>query len=412
MAIALSAAAADLARSGKLSPESVELLRAASRTFLADDPQPRPPIDVEAERVEVTVSAEMQQLSGAAIIPIRHWALLVGSSTHRNMAYGEGCGIRRGLLPSPGSGFMPRTPTSIERTIHFFAATARPSEGRPAVIDLPAAIAAVEAMPFDAASRYLDVEGGDALRLWVDRTRHPIRARLARIRKRDLPQVEDHGTLTPLSIPRTSGLAESIHFVLFPQNVVGCEFNFYGPRPSRIAQYLTTKAPVGGDFFLAPLLRKDVTEQLAHLGELRAMHIKTRASYSATLRQMDPGIGQALDTLAERGNAEVVEVVLKAPRSRRMPGLKHNLIAFVKRVAARDESRTEMGRFTISGVSDETGRIEEVDVLSDFLIARREMARVGANTRAVQSDSAYQAIENAHHELRRDLLDAAGIAPD
>ncbi|HEX9242080.1 MAG TPA: hypothetical protein VF875_06510 [Anaeromyxobacter sp.] len=245
--------------------------------------------------------------------------------------------------------------------------------------------------------------------MWVDGPKH---AKLARIRKRDLPQVEDHGKLNPLAIPRTSGLAEQIHFVLFPQNIVGCEFNFYGPRPSRISQYLTTKAPVGGAFDLAPLLRRDVSEQLAHLGELRAMHIKTRSSYSATLRQMDAGIGAALDALAERGNADVVEVILKAPRSRRRPGLKHNLINFVKRVAARDESRTEMRRFTVSGVSDESGKIQEVDVLSDFLIARREMARVGANTRAVQSDSAYQAIENAHHELRRDLLDAAGLAPD
>ncbi len=67
-------AVADLARTGKLSPEVVEMLRAAARAFLADDLQPRPPIDVEAERVEVaptTATEASEQHPDAAIIPIR-----------------------------------------------------------------------------------------------------------------------------------------------------------------------------------------------------------------------------------------------------------------------------------------------------------------------------------------------------
>lgn len=48
-------AAADLARSGVLSPEVAELLRDACRAFLADDLQPRPPLDAEADRVEVVL---------------------------------------------------------------------------------------------------------------------------------------------------------------------------------------------------------------------------------------------------------------------------------------------------------------------------------------------------------------------
>lgn len=68
------AAVADLARMGKLSPEVVETLRAACRALLADDLQPRPPLDVEAERVEVAAAPEPQSAgsaSGAAVIPIR-----------------------------------------------------------------------------------------------------------------------------------------------------------------------------------------------------------------------------------------------------------------------------------------------------------------------------------------------------
>ncbi len=49
------------------------MLRAAARAFLADDLQPRPPIDVEAERVEFAAQEIPEQPSagGAAVIPIR-----------------------------------------------------------------------------------------------------------------------------------------------------------------------------------------------------------------------------------------------------------------------------------------------------------------------------------------------------
>ncbi len=66
-------AVADLARIGKLSPEVVEMLRSACRVFLADDLQPRPPIDVEAERVEVMTAPEPHQQPAAGVavvIPI------------------------------------------------------------------------------------------------------------------------------------------------------------------------------------------------------------------------------------------------------------------------------------------------------------------------------------------------------
>jgi hypothetical protein len=66
-------AAADLARLGGISPEVVQMLKAATRAFWEDDLQPRPDIDVSAERVEVTTGPELQQATtaGAAIIPIR-----------------------------------------------------------------------------------------------------------------------------------------------------------------------------------------------------------------------------------------------------------------------------------------------------------------------------------------------------
>ncbi len=71
--VALSlAAAADLARLGTIPTEVVEMLKAAARAFIADDMRPRPPIDVEAERVEIAVpEISAKQPAGGAVIPIR-----------------------------------------------------------------------------------------------------------------------------------------------------------------------------------------------------------------------------------------------------------------------------------------------------------------------------------------------------
>jgi hypothetical protein len=301
---------------------------------------------------------------------------------------------------------------SVERTIHFFAASPKRQDRSLSHIDLGSALKAVEALPFSNEGRYLELGDGNTLCMWPERARGlPPAARLARIRKRDLPQVEDKGVLSALDIPRSSGLAEQIHFMVFENGIVGCEFNFYGPRPVRVAEYLTTKAPAGGDFYLAPLLRKDVTDQLTALVEIRTLHIKTKASYSGTLKKMDEDLGTALETLAQRGHADVIEVVLRAGRSRKKPALKRNLLAFARKVSDRDDARTEMARFVVRGESGETGRVEEVDVLSDFLIAKKWIATVDDKTRAVSSPSAYAAIYEAYRELKGELHDAAGLKP-
>lgn len=55
--------------------------------------------------------------------------------------------------------------------------------------------------------------------------------------------MEQAGALSDLRIPTHAGLAETIHIVVFPDNIVGADFNFFGPRLSRFSRYLKEKAP-------------------------------------------------------------------------------------------------------------------------------------------------------------------------
>lgn len=302
---------------------------------------------------------------------------------------------------------------TIERTIHFFKVVPRTNrQGASYAVDVPAALRAVSALPFDPGGRYLDEGNGARLCLWPEAGQSPTRARLARVRGGDWPEFEDKGELQALSAPtRTAGLAESIHFAAFADGIVGVEFNFRGPRPSRISHYLMEKAAAqSGRFDLAPLLRLDVTEQLDRLADVRAFSIKTPVSYASVLRKFGDDLPNAIEGLAAYGKADVVDVILR-PQGRKK-ALSHKLLTLAKRVAGLPDSRTEMDRFVIRGVSGQTGRIEEVDVLSDLLVSKKSVLRQDTRTKAVASESAFTAIKEAYAELERDLRDAAGLRSD
>ena len=59
---------------------------------------------------------------------------------------------------------------------------------------------------------------------------------------------------------------------------------------------------------------------------------------------------------------------------------------------------------------NDTGKMDTIDLLKDQLIATRQILRVGERSRAVQADSAFQAIESAYVDLRESLRLAAGLA--
>jgi len=48
--------------------------------------------------------------------------------------------------------------------------------------------------------------------------------------------------LTDLNVQTFEGLVEPVHVVFFRGGLVGVEFNFYGPRPSRLGYYLQKMA--------------------------------------------------------------------------------------------------------------------------------------------------------------------------
>lgn len=299
------------------------------------------------------------------------------------------------------------TPTS-ERKIHFFRAlTPKNTAGRPSALPVSDILDHIETLPCVIGQRYLEQPDSNVLCAWMDSGLHNPRMRLATVRRSGLPMLEDGGTLSPLAIAASAGLYEPIHVCFFPENIVGVEFNFYGPRPSRLPIYMRRTAPNQcPPFSLAPLLRQNVMEQLGRMRELKVVSLKILASYSAQVAEADTDLGAAFEAARRVGESEVVQLVLQpAPYHRRT--MSQRALGAVRRLAERLDLRDNALAFTVTGLDEASGHLEEIDILSDELVATKKIIRMDPRTRALDDGAAYAAIEEAFQEMEAELRAAA-----
>ena len=136
-----------------------------------------------------------------------------------------------------------RRPPQVERKIYFYRVDAGQDAGaRPLQFDPRAVLRHIEDLGWEPQGRYMLDADDNALCCWIDRMRAPQRLRFGVSRRSGLPLLERDGRVGPLNIAADAGLAELVHVVFFPDNIVGSEFNFYGPRVPRLRSYFEEKA--------------------------------------------------------------------------------------------------------------------------------------------------------------------------
>lgn len=297
-----------------------------------------------------------------------------------------------------------------ERKIYFYQVDAGlDGGGGPLAFNPVPVLRHLDGLPFTADGRYWDTSDGHDTCCWIDVIGPRARIRFGNVRRSGLPQVERHGEIGPLGIPTTAGLLEQVHVVFFGHNIVGSEFNFYGPRLSKLSRYIGQKAngtcpPVNFE----PLLRQDVIEQIDRLEDIRLLQLKIHASYADVVAEADQDLGSAFEAAARAGEAEELEIILR-PRAHSRQALSTRLLQTVKRLAHSPGLRQESTHFLIRGYDSEVGRVETVDILRDHLISKKRIILQNERTRALDSGSAYHAIEEAYDELRDELRSAARV---
>lgn len=300
---------------------------------------------------------------------------------------------------------------TLERKILFYRAhTGTNTAGEPRRVDMRPTLARIEALPFESGGRYLEVEQGQFLACWPQGTPRPPRAMLGRVRRLGLPQIERGGRFHQLRIQPTDGLVEAIHVVFFPNNIVGADFNFYGPRLSALGRYIDERAG-GPPIEFHPLLRQDIAEQLRKLGELRLMRLRARRSIVDVIRQRDRSLADTFDALGDLGGTDDIEVVIRSGRHSRHP-LAQRVVGMVQRLAGMEEVRNQASSFVVRGKNEETGSIEEVDILREHFMLSKQIVRLHERGRALDPESAFAVITNAYAELRDDLEAAVAVQAD
>ena len=309
---------------------------------------------------------------------------------------------------------MPRrraTPRpQVERKIYFYRVDAgQDAAGRPVAFNPASTLAHLDGLAFTDDGRYWDSGDGNVTCCWIDSASSHGRLRVGNVRRSGLPQVERRGAIEPLAIPQAAGLVEQVHVVFFPNHIVGAEFNFYGPRLSRLERYFAIRADgVCPPVRFEPLLRQDVTEQLNRLGDLRLFHLKIHASYANVIAEADEDLGSAFKAAARAGQAEELEIILR-PQAHSRGILSEGLLQTARWLGRRRDLREEASRFIVKGLDSQIDRVDEVDILKDQLISRKRIVLDDKRTRALDSESAYAAIEESYTELRAELTAAAGV---
>lgn len=300
-----------------------------------------------------------------------------------------------------------RSGGTITRKIHFFEVIPqRPGE----VVDVPSLVAQVDSLTWETTSpRYWDQPSGDTIGLWTHGV-DPRMFSLANVRRSALPRAEQNGRLSDLALEAGAGLHEPIHMRVFDSGIIGVEYNFYGPRPSRLPFYFSHALSGAPSFSLEPLLRRDVQRRLAQLDEIRLFELQVRFSYVDTIGRYNKKLGEALKSAGEAAGAQVVGVVARPERRGRSP-LRAGWKEVTRRIAGLPDLRENALEFNVKGSNGVTGKVDTLNLLEDFLLSSQEVFKLGASSRAVDPDSAFAAIDAAYSELEAELLGARSLPP-
>ncbi len=298
----------------------------------------------------------------------------------------------------------------VERKIHFYLANAGQEEfGSLLPFDPDPVLERIDAIPKNSPQRRLQRADNKSTYCWVDRRDAPQRIRVATIRRSGYPFVERLGDLSPLGVPEDSGLADPIHVVFFDNNVVGADYNFYGPRLGSLEHYFRSKADgtCPRELRFETLMDPDAAERLERFRELRVLDLKVRPSDAEVRSQLSEGLGGGFDASDAMGSVGEVGILLK-PEPYSRESIPRRILDFARRMSRNENFLNNSNRFRAKGV-DESGDVEVVDILNDQLVVNKKMIREDPQSRALVKESVYAAIEESYEELENKIERAVSI---
>jgi len=301
-------------------------------------------------------------------------------------------------------------PGQLMRNIHFFRADCGTDEfDEPIAFEPRRMLEHIDGLQFVPGERYFELD--DTIYcVWVDKASAPARMRFAIVRREGLPFVEEGGQLAALNIADNAGLVDQIHVQFFPHNIVGFDFNSYGPRLPRLATYLKERGgPNHQEVVFEPLARRDVLDVLNGFDGIRIFDFRVRRADIDLVAEADATLADALRAQAKLSDADEFEVILRPKAYSRDVDLGERAFDMVRELVK------HQGVVDVAQIFRVQGRIEgspsePLNVLDERLVSEQLIAKIPGRGRALDSASVYSAIRDAEKDLRDLLRSAVSIA--
>lgn len=256
----------------------------------------------------------------------------------------------------------------------------------------------------DLSRAYMQLEQDDVARAWVDELQNfPLKLKFGVTRRNGLPPTERAGVLTDLNLRPDEGLSELVHCVFYNNSVVGFEFNFYGPRPAKLSAYILEKTQRNTKF--VSLINREAAEQLGRYETLSHLNIKVKSSIIDEIRQANETVAGLLENIADYNGIENIELKIGS-KTRTSESLDGRILRGLRSFYRNFTNWSDVKKMTVKGIEEQTGRNIEMDLLSEHLMSKQQVIKVGERSRAIQSESAYRAIENAATELQDQIRES------
>ena len=289
----------------------------------------------------------------------------------------------------------------INKKIHFYRLFMK-KEGK--IVDPSTVFSGINQIPFANDERYYNLENGNKWAMYIDSIANPINAKMGTRRENELPTVECAGNMTLLNIPPKSGLYEPTHFTLFPNQVIGVEYNHYGPRISSLKWYIPRKIPdIIDEVVILPLMRTDVLDSINDIGEIKSFEFAAQRNMGQLIEELDVNLSSAFNALKDTSDSEMIEVVMKSARySKNKMDLP--LMSKLGKWLGKTEVSENVDKLKLRARDINLNEYKDFDLLQEYIMGEKQVITIDETHRTVNSNAMYAAIYQAYRDCKPEII--------
>jgi len=306
-------------------------------------------------------------------------------------------------------------PSTLTRSIHFFQFDAGlDNDGNERELSIHKLVKAIRelnkkdnANPSNIDKESYWTSDSETYCAWVEKKEKGQRRKLifAKIKRHAFPLQEINFELKGLNLPKGAGIAELIHIVLFPNNIIGFDYNADGPRIHKFREYLNVKLKNQLDgVALNALLRKAVEDQLKNLSRISLFKIKLKPSFAKKVEKANISLFDSIHQTFSNLKAEYIDILVKLDLDEGRKQLP-KVVKSLKGMLNLNPTTSELMTLDIKGQRG----LDTIHLMNSRLVCRKKILTNDQGTNAVASTSAFEAIEEAYSELADEIKNASSI---